>query len=460
MKILIISPWGDPRNWNMADYHPVNDRGETDLATKIQDRNSTLAEASYLSSLGHDVKVLSVSSSTLYPYTGADTTDYSTLKSKVKDFIKGLVSGDYELEIAPGIGTFKNGSITYYFRGTPGAYQAAFFVHVLKRLIDYGPDMIALDTTHGINYMVTASMRSVEAALSVYSLERALKGVDDPVSFIQINSDPVTRETTEANLNRVFSDRVYEPQVTKYMRQEMRVTSPLSPEGKAKPAVGKSDILGLGMALDNGLALAALYISYEAEIDQMVEPARLLEEFEENVKISREGDKVTVEYPFLIHDSYLNYSVGFETLKRIKESAGSPPFPKEVIVSLERLMSPPARVILEKEIENVEELIDIMRLETGAVLGVDKDEQKGRELPMDYLWSLGNMRVIEWARGKKPERKKVNCGFEERNFMAHGSLVKEVTVIYLDEGNRIRLAYEEECLKQILGTVKRLGKGE
>uniref|UniRef100_A0A7C5UUT2 CRISPR system endoribonuclease Csx1 CARF domain-containing protein n=1 Tax=Ignisphaera aggregans TaxID=334771 RepID=A0A7C5UUT2_9CREN len=207
VKALIVAAWGSPGEWRDAEYtilpqilsHPgLRIRAEKkygDRSWLCISKCSTLALASYLSTIVDEFKVLIFGLDTLADPDKCDTDlrrcveriyrGYSTRyleECKCCDNIHGVINDALQLVITPGVGNFYG----YNFRGGSIYIFNTSFSKILKAIEEFTPSFIVVDITHGVNYQMVAVLYATMAAATLMGKEKEI---------IVFNSEPYPRKS-------------------------------------------------------------------------------------------------------------------------------------------------------------------------------------------------------------------------------------------------------------------------
>ena len=186
--MILISPWGDPRQWSDVTYIYDNVKLKSKTSLKIlqqrlQPEKTLIIGLDTLAKEGSNYSELKKDAETL-------------LEESVKEF--GL--GNTEILIAPGKGDFFNGT----FEGNMMDYYYYTLWKLSEMLIgDNIPEEIHLDLTHGINFMPVLTYRAVKQVLGVLGIFKR------DIKLRVYNADPfVPNVTGELSINMVEDSTV------------------------------------------------------------------------------------------------------------------------------------------------------------------------------------------------------------------------------------------------------------
>lgn len=110
----------------------------------------------------------------------------------VEQIVKGKIIGKLEqsmsadIVVAPSLGVFSSG----VYRGHANNYQAYVLIKLLEKLEKENPDVIVVDTTHGVNWAAGMVIDAVEEAAEIYLAKRG----EGELRILRINSDPLVEK--------------------------------------------------------------------------------------------------------------------------------------------------------------------------------------------------------------------------------------------------------------------------
>ncbi len=199
-KILIVSPWGNPRSWRYAAYKIDG--------VEICCRTSLIPLILLALKKGHNVRVCVVCVDTISVLELGEETpnNYGEIRESAKnyiarylgEFLEETKGQDIEAElrktidqvssniiVAPGMGEYSVQNQRYKFKSQLELFYLYVYLSLLKVALEYRPDEVWLDLTHGINYMPTFTYRAVRRLCETLKL---LHLEDIPLRIY--NSDP------------------------------------------------------------------------------------------------------------------------------------------------------------------------------------------------------------------------------------------------------------------------------
>ncbi|QGR19698.1 CRISPR-associated DxTHG motif protein [Stygiolobus azoricus] len=257
----------------------------------------------------------------------------------VKKYFEDMMDKVAGIHILPGAGVYNitcnSGKRVFKYNNSPLLFSFLFEYIVFKSLLELKPDAVILDITHGVNYMPSLAIRSIERPVKVYS---ALSSGE--VGLAVTNSDPVQQNTQESTIHfvmvkriseeplpllREISDIVIENAKGKlyYMRRPEKPQSiglKSLDELKQKVKTLKEDLKVISKAYDYGLALyliEKLTQEYDVKIP----------DFEEIVwnecNIESKDSEVTISREYILdQDLIMSIIYAKDLLSKVRQSIG------------------------------------------------------------------------------------------------------------------------------------------
>ncbi len=241
-KVLVVATWGCPAQWGDASYvlgedlvrRLIGSRGSSDLYRVSCTSLSILVDA--LKGVGLDYRVaLVILDSLVDRYRGRPTGSkcfecyenafsglsgfegFGSYRDLLK-FVEGLsrdvircLLGDSDrvsIVVAPAIGS-PGGE--WVFRGGARDFAAVSMMKLYGIAESYVPDLLIVDTTHGVNYMPTEIAYVSRLLLSALLPRKLLdNGGSRYLELLVVNSDPYppSARQPELSLNVVYRERV------------------------------------------------------------------------------------------------------------------------------------------------------------------------------------------------------------------------------------------------------------
>ncbi len=202
MGVLVLAPWGDPRNWFYARYKL--DGGDSDY---VESFTSLSLIASVLKGFGGRSVVL-----------GLDTVGFNRGKPGSYRELVEWAREEYERYLC-GVGAsvwILPGTIYLYrdglkLSGAVGDYYYTLIARLSLHLfgterngaVEEPPEAFAVDLSHGINYMPVYTLMAAREIAGLSALVRTAMGVEGrhgmgAVELRAYNSDPIVRGPPEA----------------------------------------------------------------------------------------------------------------------------------------------------------------------------------------------------------------------------------------------------------------------
>jgi CRISPR-associated protein Csx1 len=172
-KTLVLAPWGEPRGWVQAKYiiDGVEAYSFTSLYPVVQKHENARVVVLVADTIAKD---------------GAE--GYRGVVESARRYAESFLCGlEAIVEVLPGaIATPRavfEGSLTDYYYKTLRV--------VLGHIHDTGASEVAVDLTHGVNYMPSLTLKAAEEAAALASFTQALAGGGTGVRLVVYNSDPL-----------------------------------------------------------------------------------------------------------------------------------------------------------------------------------------------------------------------------------------------------------------------------
>ncbi|MEM0017691.1 MAG: CRISPR-associated CARF protein Csx1 [Candidatus Korarchaeum sp.] len=453
MRGLVVATWGDPFAWREARYKLAGSvhEGVTSLfALKEElspDRMVVLAPETLLSPSQRSAESMKryqgkLLKEELHGLSGQEHPEWyesllQSLKEALLRFCEEKLKVKPEVVIMPNLGEYSGVEWIIRTEVSPDSAYAAFallsILSTASELADGDALRVALDTTHGINFMPLAAYRATLAACRVIAAAYHIK-----VVFEQYNSTPYPLGASDTPELEIF--KVREEVITPMKAAQRLVYSYVSREKvhhvyfadpRAEEVRGNFKWLSeihentgpLAAAIHYSMPLAFLQFPSEPERSD-VDLMKLLS----LVSIQEMGSKVRVEHLAVPKYEDFKSSLSAYALasygRRAAESMG---FGKGIVeASLEQLrrvldshLQGPLAKVAEHELSNLGELRD-PELEEAA----ERSRSKG-----------------EWVRVKE------GCEDQRRILVAHAGLAKRSLEIKYEGG--LVLRYHQGCLDKL-----------
>jgi len=309
--MILISPWGDPRQWSDVTYIYDNVKLKSKTSLKIlqqrlQPEKTLIIGLDTLAKEGSNYSELKKDAETL-------------LEESVKEF--GL--GNTEILIAPGKGDFFNGT----FEGNMMDYYYYTLWKLSEMLIgDNIPEEIHLDLTHGINFMPVLTYRAVKQVLGVLGIFKR------DIKLRVYNADPfVPNVTGELSINMVEDSTVI-PTPFKSKVKDYRIVKSESLLNKERKNLFKDklailrglnseDISAFLSSIYNGLPLVLCTFYPETSLlENSIK--RSIEIYKEYIKVERGSNKLKVKRLLKFTENFEGCVIAYLMAKLVTESVG------------------------------------------------------------------------------------------------------------------------------------------
>jgi len=435
MKVLIVAPWEKILRFKESSYHPVDEKGDT-IDLTLNTNNSTLAEFNYFKEQKNDLSVLIFLPSTLSYLLQDPPPDFSALSEEIKSKVKEVANAEYEAHVLPGVGNYVNKSVIHEHKGGIGNYQFLFYLYLYRKIIEYSPNLVILDTSNVSDYEIPSSMTATKLAIDDY-----VSSTGKEIEYFHINASPSYVDKGEIRISLISKTIVKKTNIQDYLTNEIKLVKILDPKEKGLNATGKSDMYGIGKCLEYGFPLALLYLLKEADMKNLVKPEDVEKTIIDSIKISKSPDLYSLDQGLEAHENAPYYFIGYHFIENYKKFSEGEEYSLDTIAKISENMGRMQRIIIEREIERIKDLISIAK--------------EGEEFSLDYLIKLGNMKVIDWIKKPKIEED-TECEFEETKLISHAGFGRKFTVVHVKNG--VYLSYKKECLENVINSVKNLDK--
>ncbi|MEM1598917.1 MAG: TM1812 family CRISPR-associated protein [Pyrobaculum sp.] len=498
-RALVLASWGLPTKWREGLYiRPRIPRGRCPRPSEmeyvedgVRSRTSLAAIVKTLVEAGHEPDVVIVGLDTLafpgdYPDVLPDArkaleelyakmrrgeAGYGDVVEAARAFLGAYVRAylqDYadrtEVVVVPGSGVYKAGNeITAYFHSDLQNAETAVLAALYEKAQRQVYDAVAVDMTHGVNYLAATLYKASEvAALYISAAQRR------EVCYAVFNSDPVYNDGERSRINIVKLERISEEPslfVSKMAEElEERLYAMAKPERapqqmerlnqRYRALYEKARLPQTAQALAYGFGLYMVEKA-KALADAANEARRLVEEAQEamrrEVKVEARGaaspsGDVAIERSYAVNPSpvYLAMAVDVYTKHfghvQTDEEGGTD------LDTLKNLpLHEPARTILLHEISDVEERVALLR--EYAPL------PEGRYVDYNYIYDLTTLSAIQLKRKKEeppPCEAGDKCDVSKRNYIAHAGL-ERTAICVKTQGGKIYVRYKDKCREVVEG---------
>ena len=417
MKIL-IAPWGNPGEWTQVTYEFNEKRIKSGTSLKI------------LQEIVNPDKTIVIGLDTL----AEKGRNYQEIKVNAKEKINkyahkfGLVN--YEVLVAPGIGTSPNGT----FYGNALDYYYYIIAKISLKLLENHKNTLNLylDLTHGINYSTILTYRAIKEIIRLFSIFKK-------VEFRAYNADPFIRKANPDKLSiNIVEDSVPIPVPFTEKITQGRPLEPvnLSPdereelfknELKGIQEINNSEVSAFIGALYNGLPLA-LFRFYPNK-DKLKETIpQVLECYKKYIDVKKQ-DKLEVVRRLRIGKDFKVYVFAYLIATLLRD--------------LELISSQKKEITLD-EIEKVKE--DLFKFDERFKIRIDDD-----------IYTLKKDLKEKEIKGWKIYNEVLGRGIGEpdaRNFLAHSGFEKNIIEAKKEDG-KLMLRYRESKIETIADLCQR-----
>ncbi|MFZ8854720.1 MAG: hypothetical protein ACO2OQ_00965 [Thermofilaceae archaeon] len=457
-RVLGVATWGDPSRWFYAEYtsgEKGKEKGERAFST-----------LSILREVESPAKILVVVLDTLADYETVDKAEnYGEVVERVKSYAKQYLCGvEAEVEVLPGVYERReSGGRRLLFESDPRSEFLPLLTYiVLEKALKEGATSIALDVSHGMNFVPTLALRACEEAaaalatarvrrveLRVYQSDPYPAGVRAPSRSSEDACRPAQGgEPPILNYNLILR-RAFEPwDLALYISYESQQARRVLTDPRGCELDSAQNLLGeLALPLLGAFRLGALpqlaLLAKAALPDKLGEALRRAVECWKSKRGAREEGSGALKV-----SSDTKFAAGFRALihaRAVLEGARKLLDRAEGPVPLEE-----AAVTLD-ELKRLRDLVRGSRVVSALV---------NREISkLDYLrkrWA--KPRGGEWARlselqlGPAPEESKGDESVFRRDFIAHAGFHTDVLEARLAErGLEVRVRSDQwKSVKEVL----------
>lgn len=245
MKVL-IAPWGNPANWKELWYEFEGKKNKSSTSLKI------------IQEVIEPERTIIICLDTL----AREGEDYKKVKgyveNEIKEYAKEFGLREYDVLVAPGIGSFPNG----IFRGDALDYYYYIIAKISNELLKHlGNSLeIHVDLTHGINYMTILTYKAIREIAETLSIFGS-------VHFKAYNADPSQPTVADTLSINIIEDVALTPTPFNERIHQGRPIEPINLTPKERERIFKeelrcvreinhSELSAFIGALYNGLPLA------------------------------------------------------------------------------------------------------------------------------------------------------------------------------------------------------------
>ena len=427
MTSILITTWGDPRQWEEVTY--IIDERRYSRKTK----SSLPAIVDYTYPKPEKVLLIVLDTIVKSPFSSYGELKYSVMKY-YQDFLNTLnIEVPVEVIIAPGAGKFKLNDGRYVeFHGSLTDFHAYVTFEIARRLaqVHKGDLTVHLDLSHGVNFMPSLTYASVSEVLGalavarkvylrVYNAEPFIRGVTS-----ELNIHTVEDRELSANLKPEAlppNSSLLEPR-TVDKRERVNVESRISDVKINKAII--DELNGFLSSLINGLPLA--YYSFYPDVNNLEQLLnKAVELWLSNMKITVGDGNIVVERDTRFRGEFISCTIIWTVARALNDG-------KKTEVKLE-------------ELENLRRKVFHRWAKLNSMISYDLEEiekdvyKSGLEL---NNWTVLDQ-IIEKPYGGVRTRSKTSVPEAKliRNFLAHSGL--ERRLIYVKRAfGEIQLCYD------------------
>jgi len=495
MKTLIISVWGNPKTWEPVNYT---------VEKKVDKENIEFyqAKSEYRSTLGalmeayDDAETLLLASSTLG--TLSDKKRYSEVVEEayniIEEYLKNLEycsePKKVSLKILPGIGKFKDNNVEKKFKGRIDCFRVASFICSYKKMTETKPDRIILDISHGINYMPVYTRTSVYLALLGYIASINSKG-----EWLVYNSEPKERGVKELELMLVEDLEIKPEFALQSIYREFETLSNVNfkllkslygippPKSSIEWEQLNLKTIRLVKTARNGLIVpfietAQKLAETETEpLEKEIKKYSYLENCDDLVEIN-ENELRYLYAPNILSTHIIAIINSLKQLKKMKIDTFDEGYYIESLKELsQKFVEEPALTLVKHELYQMEERVKLASL-AGVKFNtwepyntfVQIGEIRENEEPLLTIYKENKDKLKEMIRKEKTLQKlfativkekmqaeKRIRSPEERNFLAHAGLERNITQIYIRE-EKTYIKYDSKKREEIENILKNIEK--
>jgi CRISPR-associated protein Csx1 len=482
MKTLIVSVWGNPKNWEPVKYT---------VERKVDKENIEFYQAKreYRSTLGalieayDDAEVLLLASSTIGTlsngkrYSGVVEEAYNTIEGYLKNPEYCSERERVSLKILPGIGKFKDNNVEKRFKGRIDCFRVASFICSYKKMIEAKPERVILDISHGINYMPVYARTSVYLALLGY-----IASINSKIEWLVYNSEPKERGVKELELMLVEDLEIKPETAIQSIYREFETLSNVNFKllksffGRQPPKYSSQweqlnkETIRLVKTARNGLIIPFIETAQklaETETEPLENEIRkysYLENCDDIVEIS-ENELKYLYAPNILSAHIIAIVNSLKQLKEMNIDTYEEGYSIKSLKDIsQKFVEEPALTILNHELHQMKERIELaemaeiefnkwepyntyvqigeIRVEEKPLLAIY--EENGNKLKEIIKKEKTLQKIFSTIVKEKMQAEKRIKSPEKRNFLAHAGLERNITQIYIKEKTHIE---EETYIK-------------
>ena len=422
MKTLLVTTWTNLVS-SPKEYSVVDEKG-IETENVVKNCKPSLAEFSFLKE-DKEVKLVVLLPSFLSSLLNDPPTSFSLLEEALKEVVLQKfpeINGN-SVYVLPSTGTFRNNNILHIHEGGIGNFNLFAYLYVYEELRKEDPEVVMIDLSETSSYLTYVTLNAVKLAIEDYAFTNKKQ-----LSLIKIASDFSNRIVT------LDKEVIKDVEIQKYLTSDIKLAKGMSTEGK-------SELYGIGKALELGFPLALIYLLREA--NELIKPEEFKGKILEGLQIQKNEGTYSLLASVRASMTAPYYFMGYHFVEATKKLV-------EGDITLDKLYevmdyyTGATKALIKRELEIIKKLSQLV---------------KDGEYLLDTLIRIGNTRVLDWLEGKVSEGSKVKCEISEEEMVSHAGMGRKFTKVTKD-GDTITVKYAEECLNSIISWVKSIGREE
>jgi len=414
---ILIAPWGNPKGWRETTYKYKGRQIRSKTSLKI------------LQEVIKPDRTIIIGLDTL----AEKGEKYKEVKANVEEEIKKYANefglSNYEVLIAPGIGTFQNG----VFRGEALDYYYYIIAKISLKLLENPENLnIHLDLTHGINYSTILTYKAIKEIIEVFS-------IFNKVEFRAYNADPsLPTIIDKLSINRIeditptptpFAEKISQGKPLKPKNSDHEESLSLEErrelfekELKCVKEVNKSEISAFIGALYNGLPLA-LFTFYPKKDKLRKIVLQVLKTYEKYTEVKKRNSKLEVTRKIKFEKDFKIYVLAYVIATLLDKLISASPRKKEVTLNEIKYLN-----------ENLFKFDNRLKMRIDIDIHNIKKDIEGKEAKN---WQIYN-KLLGKPIGEP----------DARNFLAHSGFERNVIEVKRKD-NDILIRYRQNKIKTI-----------
>lgn len=419
MKALIVT-FCSNLDFSENNYIVFDEKGDK-TSVGVKALSEALAEVQFLKESKVDTKISFFLPSILSYILSDPPPDYQKLSEQITNEVKKKIPADY-IHLLPSEGVVK----THSHKGGIGNFHFLFYIKLYEDLMKERPDLVILDLSRTYSYFQAYARSATQLAIEDYVT--SLGGKETIlIEFTNINNV----------LTPIFVKDFKKVRIYEYLTSNIRLS-----KEKGFSTVGRSDLYGIGKAIELGFPLLLIYLL--DRIEKLITPEEFEKTILDSIKVNKSNEKYELIADFEAHETAPYYFIGYHFVNTFGKKVGDEGVTLDFLQNLSELFEEPQRNLVRREIEILKDLSKIA------------GEKEGK-YTLDYLLRLGNTRLLDWIKGEVPEDNKEECEIDENEMYSHAGLGRKLTKIQISQG-KITVKYASNCLDKILSWIKNLGR--